>query len=116
MPCLQQIVDLQNDGRFERLPVALLSISPDPVEAWAEEADALGIQMPLLSDPGNRVAREYGVMRWAMPSGEPGHTFVLVGEDGRVLWIRDYGSPENGGLMYVEVPELLGQVAARLGD
>lgn len=114
MPCLQQIVDLQNDERFSRLPVELLSISPDPVEAWAEEANALDIQTPLLSDYGNRVAREYGVTQWAMPSGEPGHTFVLVGQDGRVLWIQDYGAPENGGLMYVEVPQLLGQVASRL--
>jgi hypothetical protein len=42
-----------------------------------------------------------------MSSGEPGHTFVLVGKDGTVRWIRDYGAPENGGFMYVAVNALL---------
>ncbi len=49
-----------------------------------------------------------------MASGEPGHTFVLVDGDGRVRWIRDYGAPENGGLMYVEVDELVAELAAQL--
>jgi hypothetical protein len=53
-------------------------------------------------------------MQWAMPSGEPGHTFVLVGKDGKVKWIWDYGAPDNGGRMYVPpnefVPEILGPI------
>lgn len=107
MPCMQQVVDLQNDQAFEDLDVALLSVAVDPPDAWQTETQGLGIETPLLSDVGNRVATRYGVMRWKMPSNEPGHTFVLVDEQGKVAWILDYGAPENGGLMYVDPPELV---------
>ncbi len=87
---------------FRKLGMALLSISPDSREDWKSAVAEFGIRTPVLSDRDNRVADQYGVMRWQMPTtGEPGHTFVLVDTDGRVLWVRDYGAPENGGLMYV---------------
>jgi peroxiredoxin len=104
---MQQVVDLQNDQAFEDLDVALLSVAVDPPDAWQTETQGFGIETPLLSDVGNRVATRYGLMRWKMPSNEPGHTFVLVDEQGKVAWIRDYGAPENGGLMYVDPPELV---------
>lgn len=69
--------------------------------------------MPLLSDEGSRVAESYGVMRWAMGS-EPGHTFVLVGDNGNVLWLRDYGAAEHGGLMYVSPDNVVNEVASHL--
>ncbi|MGH2580866.1 MAG: peroxiredoxin family protein [Actinomycetota bacterium] len=69
---MQQVVDRQNDKRFQALRLAVLSISPDPPEAWAAEGSRLGITTPLLSDPENQVATMYGVMRWKMPSNEPG--------------------------------------------
>ncbi|MGH2590832.1 MAG: peroxiredoxin family protein, partial [Actinomycetota bacterium] len=84
------------------------------VEAWVAEAEANGIDLPLLSDAGNSIATEYGVMRWKMPSNEPGHTFVLVDGDGRIAWIRDYGAPENGGLMYVPVADLVSALREQL--
>jgi hypothetical protein len=49
------------------------------------------------------------------PSGEPGHTFVLVNTDGTIAWIRDYGAPENGGIMYVPVGEITRQIETHLG-
>ncbi len=91
----------------------LLSIATDPPEAWREVADEEDIALPLLSDPGAKVSTNYGVMAWGM-GGEPGHTFVLVEGDGTVAWIGDYGAPENGGLMYVDVPTLIEQVKAHL--
>lgn len=110
---MQQVVDLQESQEFQDLGVALLSMSPDSLSAWAGEASAMGIKTPVLSDEGNRVASMYGVMRWQM-AGEPGHTFVLVDEDGVVRWVRDYGAPENGGHMYVPPAELVPEVAKLL--
>src|SRR6266511_1922115 len=113
---MQQVVDLQKSKDFQALGVELLSISPDSVQAWAKEASAKGVHTPLLSDAGNRVATAYGVMRWGMGGGAmPGHTFVLVDRTGRISWIRDYGAPEHGGLMYVTPRALVPLVAAHVG-
>jgi peroxiredoxin len=112
---MKQVVDLQNSKDFQALGVEFLSISPDSVQAWAKDVSSMGIRTPALSDAGNRVANAYGVMRWGMAGGEPGHTFVLVGRDGRVGWIRDYGAPEHGGLMYVSPKDLVPLVAAHVG-
>jgi peroxiredoxin len=110
---MQQVVDLQNSTEFQKLDVELLSISPDSLEAWQEGASEFGIQTPVLSDAENGVASAYGVMRWAMGS-EPGHTFILVDRDGRIRWIKDYGAPQNGGLMYVPPQDLVPSISDRL--
>lgn len=113
-----QVVDLQESKEFEALDVQLLSIAPDPPAAWREAAAEFGVPpgAPLLSDEGNRVASEYGVMRWQAATGEPGHTFILVDEDGRVSWVKDYGAPEHGGVMYVAPQELLERLRPELGE
>lgn len=112
---MQQVVDLQNSTSFNALGVELLSLSPDPVEAWREEGGSFGISLPMLSDAGNAIWLRYGTVEWTMASNEPGHTFVLVDESGTVAWVRDYGAPEHGGLMYVPPDELAGQIQEHLG-
>jgi peroxiredoxin len=112
---MQQVVDLQNDKAFNELGVQLLAISPDPVAAWRKEGGDLGVTVPMLSDTDNDVWLQYGIPDWMMMSNEPGHTFFLVGSDGKVLWLRDYGAPEHGGAMYVEPTELVSQVSQQLG-
>lgn len=111
---MQQVVDLQNSKVFKSLDVQLLSLSPDPVEAWQDEGGSMGISLPMLSDTGNAVWLRYGKVDWMMASNEPGHTFILVDETGKVAWVRDYGAPENGGLMYVAPDELAGQIQEHL--
>jgi peroxiredoxin len=108
-------VDLQEDTKFQELGVTLLSISPDSTSDWAEQAEELGITTPTLSDADNRVAARYDVLQWAAATGEPGHTFILVDEEGTVGWIRDYGAPQNGGLMYVPPEQLVPEIADHLG-
>jgi subtilase family serine protease len=68
----------------------------------------------MLSDGAGTVSQAYGVLEWAVASGEPGHTFVLVDKDGEVAWVQDYGSPENRGVMYVPVDEIVAEVRAHL--
>ena len=111
---MQQVVDLQKSKVFKRLDVQLLSLSPDPVEAWQDEGGSMGISLPMLSDAGNSVWLRYGTVDWMMASNEPGHTFILVDEVGTVAWVRDYGAPQNGGLMYVAPDELVGQIQEHL--
>lgn len=111
---MQQVVDLQNSHAFRNLDVQLLSLSPDPVEAWRDEGGSMGISLPMLSDADNAVWRRYGTVDWMMASNEPGHTFILVDEAGNVAWVRDYGAPEHGGLMYVPPDELAGQIQEHL--
>lgn len=110
-----QVVDLQEDEAFQDLGVELVSLSPDPVDAWREDGQATGIRNfdTVLSDLGNKVATSYGVMQWAV-GGEPGHTFVLVDEFGEVAWLQDYGALENGGVMYVLPHEIVREVSERL--
>jgi peroxiredoxin len=109
------VVDLQEDDDFRTLGVELLSIAPDPREAWREAGEEMRIMdlETVLSDAGNEVATSYGVMRWAVGS-EPGHTFVLVDGSGDVAWLQDYGAPENGGIMYVLPHEVVRQVRDHL--
>lgn len=112
---MQQIVDLQNDPAFQGLDVQLVSIAFDSPAELAQGALDFGItSIPLLTDTVHEVSEDYGVLQWAVASGEPGHTFILVNEKGEVVWIRDYGAPENGGVMYVPVPELLSQIRENL--
>jgi peroxiredoxin len=110
---MQQVVDLQRDKAFEDLGVQLLAISPDPVSAW-QQGGSMGITVPTLSDPGNTVWMKYGTQGWMMATNEPGHTFFLVGPDGKIAWLRDYGAPEHGGAMYVEPDEIVSQVQQAL--
>lgn len=99
-------MDLQQSPEFEATGVRLISISPDAIEQWVSVAGSIELESPVLSDRGNLVAEEYGVMRWRV-GNEPGHTFVVVDAEGAVRAVRDYGAPENGGLMYVPVDEII---------
>jgi peroxiredoxin len=114
---MQQIVDLQNSPDFLALDVQLVSIARDSVGEMASESQALGINVPMLSDPDLSVSAAYDVLQWAIANGEPSHTFVLVDASGEIVWIKDYGAPDNPNrTMYVEVGELVGYIEANLSD
>jgi peroxiredoxin len=96
------------------LDVAILSIALDPQSEQAASKQAYGIAAPMLVDAERSVSRAYDVLQWAVGTGEPGHTFILVDANGKIAWIRDYGAPENGGVMYVPVDELTAQIRQNL--
>ena len=91
-----------------------MSIALDSAEQQAAVQQEYGIQAPMCVDADQSVSELYDVMQWAVATGEPGHTFVLVDQEGRIAWVRDYGAEENGGSMYVPVPEMVAQVQASL--
>lgn len=112
---MQQIVDLQNDPDFQSSGVQLVSIAFDSPQQLAGQAAEYGINgVPLLTDADHDVSEAYNVLQWAVASGEPGHTFVLVDKNGKVVWIRDYGDPKNDGVMYVDVAELNNHIQENL--
>ena len=113
---MQQVVDLEGSQQFQALPITLVSISIDPTPQLAEAVAEFGVTSPHLYDKDGVVTAAYGADQWAMPSGEPGHTFVLVGRDGMVRWIRDYAAPANGGLMYVPPADLLPELQSALDE
>ena len=94
--------------------MAILSIAFDSAEQQAAVKQEYGIAAPMLVDADKQVSTRYDVLQWAVATGEPGHTFVLVDGEGRIAWMRDYGAPENGGTMYVPVNDLTQQIAAAL--
>lgn len=112
---MQQIVDLQNSAEFEAMGVEIVSIARDPVEEQLPAALELGISVPMLIDASGEVTVAYDVMKYAMPNGEPSHTFVLVNSGGEIAWLRDYGAPGNPNrTMYVETLELYREVSNAL--
>jgi peroxiredoxin len=108
---MEQIVDLQSDDQFQGLNVQLVNINMDSVPLQEQQAQYWGIPTPMLADEDLTVSGQYGVLRWGMANGEPGHTFVLVGKDGLVKGIKDYGGRENGMLMYVEPSRIYRDIA-----
>ena len=114
---MQQVVDLQNDPGFQALGVPVVSISFDSLDEQTPEAQALGItSVPMLSDSDHAVSQAYDVLQWAIASGEPGHTFILVDADGRITWVQDYGAPDNPArTMYVPIEELTRKVGQAIG-
>ncbi len=108
-------MDLENDPDFQALDVALVSIAFDTPEELTQGKTEYGIQdVPLLSDTDQQVSEAYDVLQWAVGTGEPGHTFILVNTDGTIGWIQDYGAPENRGVMYVDPNEITKEVQENL--
>jgi peroxiredoxin len=96
------------------MDITILSIAFDPPSEQAASKLEYGIAVPMLVDLDHSVSETYNVLQWAVGTGEPGHTFILVDADGKIAWIQDYGAPENGGLMYVPVDELTSKMADHL--
>ena len=114
---MQQIVDLQNSPDFQALGVQLVSVAFDSSAEQTQGAVEYGItSVPLLVDGDQAVSQAYDVLQWAVGTGEPGHTFVLVDRSGSIAWIQDYGAPENRGVMYVPVDELVSEVSQHLDN
>lgn len=106
---MQQIVDLEANPEYQTLGVPLVSIAFDSPDVLAAAGAEYGVgTTPLLTDTDQSVSESYDVLQWAVASGEPGHTFILVDADGQIAWIRDYGVVEES--MYAEPLEIARQV------
>ena len=116
-PCLQQMVDIDKDySAFRQMGLTVVSITTDTPSSLGIWAHNNGISnMMVLADPSSQVDNEYtttGANVGSMhPGMTPGHTFILVGKDGKVLWREDYGT----STMYVPMDQLVAAVKMALG-
>lgn len=116
-PCFDQIKDMEaQSGAFEELGIdRTVSITNDPLDALEQKVEQEGISTPVLSDPNLAVSKTYDANSYGMMGGSKnGHTFIVVGPDGKIKWRADYGgSPKY--TMYVPVPNLLADMREGLG-
>lgn len=73
--------------------MAYFAASTDDAETNSKFAKSLGLDYPILSDPGKETAQAYGVLKDGYASR---HTFY-IGVDGRVLYIDTAVKPSSAG-------------------
>lgn len=108
-PCWDQLKDIERQaGRFRALGIdEIVSVTTNPLEALRQKVGDEGISSPVLSDANARVSSLYGANHYGMMgTGRDGHSFVVVGPDGRIRWRADYGGPPNY-TMYLPVDSLV---------
>jgi len=74
--------------------VRYFAASVDSVDTNTRFAQSLGVDYPILSDPGKQVARAYGVLS---ASGYASRWTFYIGADGRVLDVDKHVSASTHG-------------------
>lgn len=113
-PCWDQLKDIDKRmGEFRALGIdAVVGVTTDSLPEIKQKVDSEGISSPVLSDPQLAVSRAYSANQYGMMgTSRDGHSFVLVGPDGRIRWRADYGGPPNY-TMFVPVSDLLADLRA----
>jgi peroxiredoxin Q/BCP len=83
--CTAECESIGASGRtLRQFNVAYFGASVDRPETNRKFAESMGIDYPILSDPGRSVARAYGVLG---PSGFPSRWTFYIGKDGRIQQI-----------------------------
>ena len=116
-PCWDQLKDIEKNGDDLRaLGIDLIvSITTDPVELLRQEAIAMRLHTPILSDPDLAVSKSYQANSYGMMgASRDGHTFIVIGPDGLIKWRADYGGAPDY-TMYIPVPDLLADLRRGLG-
>lgn len=111
-PCWQQLRDLKRDGaRLQALNVQLVTITVDPIDVLKQTTAREQVSdMVVLTDTNLAVSKTYQMLYTGMMGGTtPGHSFVLIDPQGKILWRRDFKE------MYVSDATILDPVAKALG-
>jgi len=115
-PCWDQLKDIDSQmSQFRALGIdEVVSITTDPLDQIKQKVQDMGITSPVLSDPNLAVSQHYSANSFGMMgASRDGHSFIVVGPDGKILWRADYGgSPDF--TMYVPVPNLVADIRAGL--
>ncbi len=111
-PCWDQLVDIQKQfDRFTAIGIdQVVSITTDPIDQIRQKVADEGITEPVLSDPDLAVSRSYSANSFGMMGdSRDGHSFILVGPDGKILWRADYGGAPDF-TMYLPVDALVADI------
>lgn len=113
-PCWDQIRDL--DAAGPQLKAAgidqVLTITSGPANLIAQKMADDNLTGIALADTNLDVSRSYQANQYGMMGdSRDGHTFILVGPDGRIQWRADYGGAPNY-TMYVAVDKILADLKA----
>jgi peroxiredoxin len=112
--CWTQLKDIESEiGRFQQLGIKdVVTITTNPLGALKQKVADEQIAMPVLSDESFAVSHAYNATMYGMMAGSAdGHTFILVGPDGRIRWRADYGGPPDY-TMYVPINSLIADIKA----
>lgn len=116
-PCWNQIRDIErNQARFKALGIdELVSVTGNSLGDLRQKVSDEGLQTPVLSDPDLSVSKTYHANDFGMMgTSADGHTFIVVGPDGKIRWRADFGGAPNY-TMYVPVDELISDLRTGLG-
>jgi peroxiredoxin Q/BCP len=114
-PCFDQLADLQHNAKTVRAAGIdqVLSITTDPLNLLAQKSRDMHLSIPVLSDPDLAVSGRYHANQYGMMgTSRDGHTFILVGADGRTRWRADYGGAPKY-TMFVPTADLLADLHDR---
>ena len=112
-PCWDQIRDLEQSQAALRAAGIdeVVSITTDPVDLITRKMADEGLSTPVLSDPTLEVTRAYTTNQYGMMgTSRNGHSFVLVGPDGKIDWRADYGGAPDY-TMYLPTEKMLADLA-----
>lgn len=113
-PCWTQLTDLEKSAADVRAAGVdrIVSITTDPIGLLKQKVADKHLQTTVLSDSTLSVSRSYHANAYGMMGdSRDGHTFILIGPDGRIRWRADYGGAPRY-TMYVPVPQLLAALRA----
>lgn len=113
-PCWDQIRSIEEDQ--EALKAAgideFVSITSGPLDALQQKVADDRLDSITLADTDLAVSKQYQMNQFGMMGdSRDGHTFMLIGTDGKILWRADYGGAPNY-TMFVPVDTLLAQLRA----
>ncbi len=114
-PCWTQMKDLEAAASAVHAAGIddIVSVTTQPVNLLAQKAHDEGITTPVLADTTLAVSKAYQANRYGMMGDSmDGHTFVLVGPDGKIQWRADYGGAPKY-TMYVPVKQLVAELKVR---
>ena len=108
--CFYQMRELEaHQGELRAAGLQVLPIVVNPAPQVRQAMAQFRLHTPFLIDASERVSAAYQVLGTGMHANLPGHTFVLVGPDGRLRWEMSYPT------MFVSAAKLLHQLRPYLG-